>query len=314
MICWQNIFNLIGNSDFQNLGLSRSEFSSFKNLTIKTKDWKMKKILFLVVVGFLFFTSDVFPQTVTVNKFKLPRFTLEVAGGYSLPLFDLSGSSHSSFYSFQNYAQSDGFATAIKGNLCLGKVSKRSTMDLYLILGYNHYSKSENNAYNVGQFPPGWPQNPRFYPPAKIMGQSYLRMNIPYVVFGAEYKLFLDDYFRTNFAWGIGISASDITGRIYNTPFNGSETFNTFHGSFRLGVGTHLQLSHRFSPLVGFVIGSKLDINNLLLKNTSATDNNAWMYLNDEGKPAINPLISSDRTIGSVSFYGGVSFYFGVKK
>jgi hypothetical protein len=274
----------------------------------------MKKILLLVVVGFLFLTSEVLSQTVTVNKFKLPRFTLEVAGGYSLPVLDLSGSSHYSFYTFNNYAQSGGFASSIKGNLCLGKVSKRTTMDLYLILGYNHYENSEYNAYNVGQFPPGWPQNPQFQPPDKIPGQSFLRLNIPFVVFGGEYKIFLDDYFRTNFAWGIGISASDITGRIINSPANGGETFNTFHGSFRMGVGTHIQFAHRFSPVVGFVLGSKFDINNLILKSTSVTDYNAWMYLNDERKPEINPQITGDRTIASVSFYGGISFYFGVKK
>lgn len=274
----------------------------------------MKKLLVMFTIIFFFCQCDLFSQAVKENMFKLPRFTLEAVGGFSLPMFDLSGDSHLDFYSFNNYAQSGGFATAVKGNLCLGKVSGRTTIDLYLILGYNHYETTEYNAYDVGQFHPGWPQTPPFYPPNKIAGESYLRMNIPFVVFGGEYKIFLDNYFRTNFAWGVGISASDITGRIYNTPVNASETFNTIHGSFRLGVGTHFQFSHRFSPVVGFVIGSKFDINNLLLKNTSATDDNAWMYLNDEGKPALNPLISSDRTISSLSFYGGLSFYFGVKK
>jgi hypothetical protein len=130
------------------------------------------------------------------------------------------------------------------------------------------------------------------------------------MAFGGEYKIFLDDYYITNFAWGLGITASDITGRITNTLYNG-ETFNTFHGSIRMGVSTHLQFSHRFNPLVGFVIGSKFDINNLILKSSSASDNNAWMYLNDEAKPALNPMITSDRIIGSMSFYGGISFYIG---
>lgn len=269
----------------------------------------MKKILFLLTVIFLLSSVDLLPQTVTVNKFKLPRFSLEVTGGYSLSLFDLEGSSHLDFYRFKNYSQNDGFVTMVKGNFCLGKVSKKTTMDLYLILGYNHYATSENIAYDVGTFNPPWPKN--FVTPGRILGQSYLRINIPYAALGVEYKVFLDNYFITNFAWGLGITASDITGRIINTPTGLAETFNTFHGNFRMGVSTHLQFSHRFNPIVGFVIGSKFDINNLILKSTWESDSSAWMYLNDEAKPAINPLINSDRTIGSLSFYGGISFYFG---
>lgn len=271
----------------------------------------MKKILFLIIVIFLFASINIYPQTVTVNKFKLPRFSIEIAGGYSLPLFDLEGGSHQDFYSFRNYSQNDGFATMVKGNLCLGRVSKRTTIDLYLILGYNHYAKSENNAYSVDYFNPGWPQTPPFKTPDKVPGQSHFRINLPYMAFGGEYKIFLDDYFRTNFAWGLGITASIITGRITNTWYGVGETFNTFHGNYRMGVSTHLQFSHRFNPLVGFVIGSRFDINNLILKSTSASDSEAWMYLNDEAKPALNSMITSDRTIGSLSFYGGISFYIG---
>ena len=277
---------------------------------INKKGLIMKKIIFLFAVVFLSCSIDIYPQTVTVNKFKLPRFSIEINGGYSLPMFDLEGNSHQDFYSFKNYSQSGGFATMVKGNLCLGRVSKRTTIDLYLILGYNHYVTSENNAYTVGYFPPGWPQTPPFKTPDKVAGQSYFRINLPYMAFGGEYKIFFDDYFRTNLTWGLGITASDITGRITNTHYSG-ETFNTFHGNVRMGVSSHLQFSHRFNPLVGFVIGSRFDINNLILKSTSASDEDAWMYLNDEAKPAINPMINSDRTIGSLSFYGGISFYLG---
>ncbi|MBN1634245.1 MAG: hypothetical protein JW917_08790 [Ignavibacteria bacterium] len=272
----------------------------------------MKKSLFLLIIIFLVGIINVYPQTSTEKKFRLPRFSIETTGGYSLSLFDLEGSSHLDFYRFKNYSQNDGFTTMVKGNFCLGKVSKTTTMDLYLILGYNHYQTSENIAYDVGTFNPPWPKN--FVTPGRIPGQSYLRINLPYAAFGAEYKVFLDNYFITNFAWGLGITASDITGRIINTPLNGNETFNTFHGNFRMGVSAHMQFSHRFNQIVGFVLGTRFDINNLILKSTWESDSNAWMYLNDEAKTALNPLITSDRTIGSVSFYGGISFYLGTKK
>ncbi len=273
-----------------------------------------KKIITLFSFGLLFlFFSNSFSQTICTTKYAMPFITVNVTGSYSMPLMELKGNSIEEFYSFRSYAQSGGFGTALKFNYNVGCYKNNTGIDLYLVLGYNHYQTEENNSYGMGQFPPGWPKDTLYKPANKKPGTSFYRINMPYAAFGGQFKIYTDKNRASAFGIGLHINAAIITGRIYDQQQGQTELFNTYHGSFRMGVGGIVEYGYRFSKRVGFTVGTQFNFHNLLFRSSEASDKNAWMFLNDKDDVSLNPNLSSGRNIADINFFGGVSFFIGKK-
>jgi len=273
---------------------------------------KNKLITLFSCVLFLFVSSNTFSQAVCTTRYVVPFLTMDVVGGYSMPLMDLKGSSIDEFYSFKSYAQSSGIATALKFNYNVGCYKNNTDIDLYLILGYNHFQTEENNSYGMTQYPPGWPRD-TFFVASKKPGTSFYRINLPYAAFGGEFKVYTDKNKLSSFGFGLHINAAIIAGRVYDQVAGGTEFFNTYHGSFRMGVGGLVEYGYRFSKRVGFKVGTQFNFHNLLFKSADVSDKNAWMNLNDKADVSLNPLLSSSRNIADINFFGGISFFIGKK-
>lgn len=82
-----------------------------------------------------------------VAKFKRPMFLIDVFGGYSLPMHLLSGSNIGEYYSFTNYAVSNGFY-GVTGKFSV-YTSPLTQLRLTALLGYNHFWSSDVTAYNI---------------------------------------------------------------------------------------------------------------------------------------------------------------------
>ncbi len=274
---------------------------------------KNKLITLFSCVAFLFIFSNSFSQTVCTTKYVVPFITMDVIGGYSIPLLDLKGSSNDEFYSFKSYAQSSGIGTALKFNYNVGCYKNNTDIDLYLVLGYNHYQTEENNSYGMKQYPPGWPADTTYKIANKKPGTSFYRMNLPYMAVGGEFKVYTDRNKLSSFGFGLHINAAIIAGRVYDQEVGQTEYFNTYHGSFRMGVGGLVEYGYRFSKRVGFKVGTQFNFHNLLFKSADVSDKNAWMFLNDKADVSLNPYLSSSRNIADINFFGGISFFIGKK-
>ena len=265
-------------------------------------------ILFIVVLS-----GSSYAQITKASKFKQPKVIIDVYGGYSLPMQDLSGSNNGEFYSFSDYAASNGINTGIKGKFAV-YTSPLTQLRLTASVGYNHFWASGNEAYDVNVFPAGWPSYSYTPPGMSVPGESSIRLNVPDAAIGAEYAFWIDPQLRNNMSVGVEILMSMITGRVFNTKMNQPETFNTLNNNIRFGFAINYSYAARVNENFGFNITAKYAFRNLLGKTAKQSDENGYMYLNDGEDTAVNPYLNSSRNIGDLSISAGVSFFIGTKK
>ena len=265
-------------------------------------------ILFLVTIS-----GNSFSQITRASKFKLPAFVIDLSGGYSIPLHDLKGSNTGEFYSFFDYATSNGINSEIKVKYAV-YTSQLTQFRLTASVGYNHFWASGNSAYNINVFPAPWPAYTYTPPGTSVPGESYARLNIPSAALGAEYAFWIDPQRRNNMSVGLEVLMSMISGRIFNTKYGEQETFNTFNNNVRFGFAINYAYAMRVNENFGFNLAAKYSLRNLIGKTAKQSDEDGYMYLNDGEDTSVNPYLTSSRTIGDLSFSAGVSFFIGTKK
>lgn len=272
----------------------------------------MRKFL-LILLCITLFSSLSQGQNISSKRFKKPLIIIETVGGINIPVHDFKGSTIYEIYNFQSYAASLGFSTGVNVKLAVATLD-HSQFRLTLTMAYSHYVNSENAAYkDIFVVPVNWPRSGYVYP-VRIGGTSSVRYNIPYVALGFEYAIFLDPLLRSSFTFGTDVNMSIITGRVFNQPWGLGETFNTYHGNIRLGIGGNIAYSYRFVPEFGVTLGMRYQLMNLLLRSSEVTDESGYLFLNDSGDQSINTLLSSSRILGNFSFFGGFNFYIGTRK
>jgi len=266
----------------------------------------MKKIIIALLV--LLFSGDfIFSQELVPQKKNKNFFEIDVSGGFALPIMDLRGSEGlEGFWSFYNYGMSSGFSTSVNTKMSV-YTTKMTQLRIYLLLGYSHFSKEDEAAYNVGVALYNWPNS---FAPIKTTGTSYLRLNMPHMAFGLEYAVYTDRRNNSSFNFGGDFCASIITGRAYETMVTKSETFNTISSSLRFGFGINVAYAYKFDPHVGFHVGTRMTMPNLFGKTADITDDPGYISLMDK---ANSVLYSPGRTMAYFNFFGGISFYIGKK-
>lgn len=276
----------------------------------------MKKIIIVLIV--LFFCGEtLFSQELIPPKKNKNYFEIDVSGGFSLPVMDLRGSDGLlGFWNFYNYGMSGGFNTSVTTKMSV-YTTKMTQLKIYLTLGYTHFSTEDNAAYKVGVSQYGWPSkiqsSGQYFVPVTTNGISYLRLNMPNIAFGLEYSVFTDRNCRSAFNFGGDFSVHDITGRAYETMTGFSETYNTIAASLRFGFGVNVAYSYKFDNYVGFHVGTRFTMPNMLGKTSDMTDDPGYIGLLDKENASLNPLLSSGRTMGYFNFFGGMSFFIGKK-
>lgn len=275
----------------------------------------MKKIIAAILILFLTGSSLYSQSIVPVQKYK-NFFEIDVSGGFCLPLLKLRGSEGlGGFWRFYNYGMSSGFGTSINTKMSV-YTTKMTQLRIYLMLGYAHFSTEDNLAYNVGVVSYGWPSKSRNDPNTPFyakdtVGTSYLRLNMPNIALGLEYGVYTNRKNTSSFNFGIDFTAHIITGRAYETVGFSGETFNTINSSLRFGFGANVAYSFKFDKYVGFHIGTRFTMPNLLGKSAETTNDPGYIKLLDGENSTVNPLLDGSRNMGYLNFFGGMSFYMG---
>lgn len=282
--------------------------------------------LFLTLLfSFLIIAEASEAQVIKTTK-KKPGIIIEVNAGYGLPMMDLKGDA-TGFWNFENFGTSTGY----NGNFTvkLGVQSyKMAQLRPYFTLGYSQFTgDKEGVAHNPdGKLPPGWP-NTGFtgqttYVPVDTTGTSEVILRMPYAALGFEIAQYTDKKNLSSFNFGLDIMLSFIFGRAnetltYNVPGGetaGNEISYTMKSNVRWGLGLNIGYNYRIenSPM-GFNVGARYSIANLIGKEVQEANQEGEMYLMDGSAPGVNPLLSNSRSIGSLTFFGGVAFYIGRK-
>lgn len=274
----------------------------------------MKKIIIVLIIFFL--CGDVLlSQDLTTVKKNKNFFEIDVSGGFLLPVMKLRGGNGiEGFWNFENYGMSSGIGTMINTKMSV-YTTKMSQLKIYLLMGYSHFSTEDNAAYQVGVAYYGWPQKTGVlgtpFSPKPTNGTSYLRLNMPSLAFGLEYSVFTDRKCTSAFNFGGDLSFHLITGRVFETVNFAGETFNTINSSIREGFGINVAYSYKFDNYVGFHVGTRFTMPNIIGKSSEITDDPGYISLLDKENAILNPLLASGRTMGYFNFFGGMSFYIG---
>ncbi len=269
---------------------------------------------FLAILLLTFITGISYSQQVLTSANKKPLVTIETSGSFELPLMDLAAKNGiGGFWNFTDYGASLGFGTALNVKFAVYN-AKRTQLRNYITFGYSHFVNDEAAAYITGGTVSGQanPPYPYGYGTAiKTAGISNVRINMPYLALGIELGVYTDNRNRSSFNFGLDYNFTVITGRYYQTINGSPETFTTLRGNLRNGVGLNASYSLKFSEAVGFHVGTRFVLPNLLGKTSEMTDENAYAYLLDKANTTLNPNLSSNRTLAYFKFFGGLSIFLG---
>lgn len=277
----------------------------------------MKKTLiaFLILTLIPIFVLNA-QEVKTPPKKTKPLVEININSSYNYALFDLRGNgSLKDFWNFKNYGVGSGFGTNAEVKLSVF-TTKMAQLKVHMMVGYSHFSNEDSKAYSVGWVDLGWPykSNPNSsipFGPLDTTGTSYLRINMPNLGFGLECAVFTDRDNKSSFNFGADFLWTMITGRVYETIQNTKESYNTINPSLRFGVGINIMYSYRFEEWVGFNIGTRFALPNLLGKSSEMTDQAGYISLLDDSNNALNPRLTTKRTMGFFQLFGGVAFYLG---
>lgn len=272
----------------------------------------MKKlILFLLLLTLL--TSVVYPQRQKEKYFGLPFFTNDFTFGYAFPLGDLTGNNIGEYYALKNYATKKGFFA--QWNLKFSAVNfKTAQIRPYVSISYSHFSASEDRAYNMILAPIGWPGTQYYQSLKDTTGESFIRVNNPYIAIGIEYAYFTDRKKASVIAAGADFNINVLFGRVYDKVAGKQELHNNLLDATRFGLGFNLQYCYRFEKWLGYSIGIRYQMPNLFgPRKSDAVKDIADIPFNDDESSVLNPLMQK-KTLGYFGIYAGVNFFIGSMK
>jgi opacity protein-like surface antigen len=230
----------------------------------------------------------------SANTYSQPKFTINVFGGYNLPLPDLKGDVTDSVDREGTYVTKNGFNAGFIGKYT---VDKRGMFKITLGGSYNSFS-GEGDYVHTNNV------------------HIHKKINILTIGLGAEYAFLPKG--KVNPFLGLDLTGNFFSGEDEETVTaitdhdEGSETLKLKSAS-RFGIGVGGGVDFAFSKNVGALAGFKYHLANLIGKEHSETTAAGEYNLNDAEHTHDSETISS-RNISFLQFYAGMSFYFGHPK
>ncbi len=260
----------------------------------------MKKLTVLFVICALIFGYS--------SSNAQPKFTLQLHGGYSMPMMQLKGNLPSDpeavehFFEhedadYNTYYMKTGFNFGLTGKYAFGKKG-----NIRLTFGGDY--KMFNNSSEITST-------------VEIL-KIEPKMNIIAINVGGEYAVTGKSKFTPYF--GIDLTANIFGGESHMIYTINSQTFFDYTWKLatatRFGIGAGAGLDYAFSKQVGINFGVKYNMMNLIGKDADtsiSTNTDTEQPLNDKEHTTLYTAYAS-KNIADLQIYAGVSFYFGLPK
>ena len=230
------------------------------------------------------------------QTYRVPKLSLHIYGGYTLPLPDLKGTFPDDLNSGKNptpYFLKNGYNVGADGKYF---VDKKSTFGVMLSANYTSLSSG-----SIGVSDATWGT-----------GTIKTTMTIFTIGVGAEYDFapkrpanpFVNAQFTTNFIGGS--RESNLAG---GSDTSGAYSGNVdMKGTVRLGAQFAAGVDVKLSKKIGIIIGGRYAFLNLFGKGSYTANTTTNTYLND-----VETTTMKAKKIDYLQFFAGISFYFGQK-
>ncbi len=234
----------------------------------------MKKLIALLIIAIAFIGSN------SITTFSQPQITVHVTGGYDIPLPDLKGDYDTKADS-GTYLMKRGFSFGADGKYYLGK---KRNVGITFGLGYTMFSNNADTSTLLG------------------LKNIKNKINAFTVGLGVEYA-FMPKGKANPFV------GAEFTGHFFSGDFSATfgtlSTTGTLKSASRFGLALGAGVDVQLNKNIGFIVGGKYNMANLIGKDsTSSTVTNEYT-LNDK-----STATTSAKNINYLQFYAGVSFYF----
>lgn len=231
----------------------------------------MKKLSALVIVLALLFAGNTFAQ---------PQITIHVTGGYNLPMGDLKGTYPTDTFT---YFQKSGFNAGVDGKYFLGK---KRNVGITFSGAYNSFSSGD----------------------VSITGGTWLgKGNIISLGLGVEYAFLPKG--KANPFFGVEFTGNFFSGKQTFTPTSGTASERTLKSASRFGVAGNFGVDVMLNKSIGFVVGAKYSLANLIGKDSTGSSTTTEFGLDDKEMTWGTTTIKA-KSISWLGVYAGVSFYF----
>lgn len=227
----------------------------------------MKKLSALFIVLALLMVGKTFAQ---------PQITVHVTGGYNLPLPDLKGEYPADTNSL---LQKSGFNAGADVKYFLGK---KRNVGVTLSGAYNSFSSGD----------------------IAVTGGNFVsKVNIITIGLGIEYAF--QPKAKANPFIGLEFTGNFFGGKTTVTPTGGTASEFTLKSASRFGVAGNLGVDVNLNKNIGFVVGAKYNMANLIGKDSATTTTTNEYTLVDK-----ETAVTKSKNLSYLSVYAGISFYF----
>jgi len=209
------------------------------------------------------------------------QVTVHVTGGYDLPMGDFKGTFPTDTNS---YFMKSGFNGGADVAYNLGK---KRNVGITLSVGYHAFNSGDITSNGI------------------VLGK--IKTNIIVAGLGIQYAFMPKG--KANPFIGVEFTGNFYSGKF--TPATGTES--TLNSASRFGVQGNLGVDIKASKNIGFVVGLRYNLANLIGKDSASTSAANTYSLMDKGF-TVGTTTTSNKNISYLSLYGGVSFYFGQPK
>ncbi len=276
----------------------------------------INKLIFTaaIIAAILVSVNYSFSQDNTLRyKYTAPRFVIELAGSYNLPIGQTRGGVED-FFTFKNYGLVYGIGFHLNVKYA---ANKKATIWPYFSGGFAQLQNDEtfNSYIDSNIIRNGYPlsgngiYNSTPGSSLLVIRNIYAGLGVQYM-FGPRHSLvpFIGIEADYNFLWGFYQQEP----RLVAGPEGIHKSTFPINSATRIGIAMDAGTDFRIAQNLGFVFGVKYSISNLFGKRSDATasgDNS--MNLIDQAATGLNSNLSSDRNIGYLQFYLGFSLFFG---
>ncbi len=227
-------------------------------------------------------------------SFSQPTGTVQLIGGYSLPLGDLKGKFGETRDKFTGNGNPDSNTYFMKSGINYGifikiPVTRKSKINFTGGIAFNIFSNSIDYNDTSGSV-------------TINLSQSIFGFTL-----GGEYN-FATKRSKVNPFFGAEVSVNFFSGK-YTEEYISSTNTLTLNSTVRLGLNLGAGVDVVVHNNIGLLLGGKYGFANLIGKSYSA-DTQKNYNLND-GSYTLNGSNYPSKSITFLQFYGGISFYFG---
>ncbi len=270
----------------------------------------MKRLFSVFIPALIIIASTSLSQNAPQSyKWKAPLITLEVTGMFNVPTGTARGSV-TDFFTFTNFGCNLGIGFNVNAKIALNK--KRNILAL-ISAGFEQIEGDDyDNVYINGQNFNGYPLRDTMTF-STITGGGTSRVLIRNITAGIGIEYVFSPQKPVSPFVSADFNINNFFGYYTEDRNTGGYIYYKINKAVRYGAELNAGVELRIKNNIGFIVGAKYHIANIIGRKSEATNDNTFNLL-DAAATGLNSRLTNDRIISIFQPYLGFSAFLGFRK